>query len=329
LYLSSPQLNSCGHTNPPPSTTPPPLRQYSSPPPHSSHPLPPQSLSLPLSPNTQPRQDISQRVAHYNDILANRENQTKLRMEELRYQLYEEEMRECTFRPQITQVAAKLSYYPPHLSAGATPAAAAGEDDFYSMDGETVDSNCSSVPAYERLYQQKNKIPKSIIEKRHRSLEERELEGCTFTPQIFHSSKTQAPQSQSTRKAKSVKSTTTNIPFSEGTDGSDRHSPPHAHREGEDEEEEEYGVERQSSEETYEKLNEMSTKTSIIELMRGSGRPYSEKTHHEQQEQQEQTSFPKSPPPPPPPAPEPKGYAESVHRYSMPSLLSSLPHFFD
>lgn len=237
----------------------------------------PHSLPCPHSP-TPPRQGISQRVAHYNEILTNRENQTKLRMEELRYQLYEEEMRECTFRPQITQVAAKLSYYPPS-SGGTHP-----EDDFYSVDGQSIDSN-SSTPAYERLYQQKNKIPKSIIEKKHRTQEERELDGCTFTPQIFHS------KNQSDKTQQKLAKTTTNIPFSDETDIS-----------------EEYQLERQSSDDTYEKLKELSTKNSIIEIMR--------ERQYLAERNIEEPSPSKTPPPPPPP--EPKGYAESVQRYDLP-----------
>jgi hypothetical protein len=266
-----------------------PSPQFSTPTPSSHHQnsfftSSPHSLPHPPSP-TPPRQDISQRVAHYNEILTNRENQTKLRMEELRYQLYEEEMRECTFRPQITQVAAKLSYYPPPSSGNSHPA----EDDFYSMDGQSIDSN-STAPAFERLYQQKNKIPKSIAEKKHRTQEERELDGCTFTPQIFHSKSYSDKTTATATQQKPVK-TTTNIPFS--ADGPDREG--------------EYELERQSSDDTYERLNEMSTKNSIIEIMRE--RQYSA------EKKIEEPSSSKTPPPPPPP--EPKGYAESVQRYDL------------
>jgi hypothetical protein len=236
-------------------------------------------------------------------------------MEELRYQLYEEEMRECTFRPQITEVASRLgSSYPPAVLQSNDE-----ESVSYSFDNESFHSGggggggggsgsgVGGLPAYERLYHQKNKIPKSIAEKRHRTREERELDGCTFTPQLFHT-KTEHAKRSSTNLSPSRRS------FEQrhlvGEDGDEA-------REGdreEDEEEEEDEVEgegerreerlkRQSSIETFEILNERSTKNSIIELMRGGKR-----------EQPQQQPGPESPPPPPPPPHEPKGYAESVHR---------------
>lgn len=223
--------------------------------------------SAPFSPGS--RQDISQRVASYNEVLTQRENQTKVRMEELRYQLYEDEMRECTFRPQITEVANKLSYYPP--SAVPQP-----DEESHSIDG-SVDSGLS-LPAYERLYQQKNKIPKSILEKRHPTREERELEGCTFAPHIY--------RPKSVPGMRKDETTTTVKPlYSKSKEGDS------------------------DSEETYQKLNEISTKNSIIELMR-----------ERQQSQSPQEAESVKPLPS-----QPKGYAESVQRsYFYPSYNNSI-----
>lgn len=53
-----------------------------------------------------------ERVKNYNEILSAREKETQLRMEELRASLYEDEMRECTFKPQITITAEKLGGVP-------------------------------------------------------------------------------------------------------------------------------------------------------------------------------------------------------------------------
>jgi hypothetical protein len=225
-------------------------------------------------------------------------------MEELRYQLYEEEMRECTFRPQITEVASRLSSYPPALQSHEE----AEDASTHSFDNESFHSGSAvGVPAYERLYHQKNKVPKSIMEKRHRSREERELDGCTFAPQLFHTKNhSETSKRSSTNITQSRRGTLDQREGeSEEHDGEDIYGREDQGEDEEDEEEEEgQRLRRQSSIETFDILNERSTKNSIIELMRGGLQD-----RHQQPAQQ-----PEPPPPPPPPVSEPKGYAESIHR---------------
>ncbi len=88
-------------------------------------------------------------------------------MEELRYQLYEETMKECTFNPQITNVATKVQRNVP------------------SPNSQGFHQASASDPVYLRLYRQKDQLPRSITEKKHRTHEERELDGCTFAPTIY------------------------------------------------------------------------------------------------------------------------------------------------
>lgn len=98
-------------------------------------------------------------------------------MEELRVSLNNEEMKECTFRPQINN-------YPRYLlhqdDEEATPAAS----DASVAECASVMTGDTNASVYDRLYSLKDRVPRSIEAQKHRPTAEKELEGCTFSPDV-------------------------------------------------------------------------------------------------------------------------------------------------
>jgi hypothetical protein len=170
------------------------------------------ALSKPRPNQTKPKVATESRISSYNSTLAARETQTRQRLENIKLTLYEKEMQECTFRPQITNNAAKLAVkynnYVEKLLETITASNGANEDVNDQVDGnnslaeENENENemnsiqsegdnmsqssrsLAALPAYERLYKQKDKLPLSVVREKHRTREEVELDGVTFTPNI-------------------------------------------------------------------------------------------------------------------------------------------------
>ena len=114
--------------------------------------------------------------------------------------LLHEDMRECTFQPQINRGQVHRSTAPASsLTLPGTslddPLTRTMEDDIVSMKSSGMDQTSTSsalgqiyeydkeVPAHERLYAMKDKAPRSnrIV---HKTKEELDLEQCTFTPKL-------------------------------------------------------------------------------------------------------------------------------------------------
>ena len=115
-------------------------------------------------------------------------------MDELRAAIYEETMRECTFKPTITRNAERhggVSFAAESLQKNRS---AAKEDGLRRSDSDPLSGSdeqhsvavCpETVTVFDRLYSQKDKVPKSIAADKHRTIEEREMDGCTFAPQLY------------------------------------------------------------------------------------------------------------------------------------------------
>lgn len=139
------------------------------------------------------REAKRERVAMYNRVLSEREKATQEHMEELRTSIYLETMKECTFKPTITAVAARHGGVP--FAIETLQKMALNEDirDRRRTDSEPSELESgfnialtpNGVTVFDRLYSQKDKVPKSIAQEKHRPIEARELDGCTFVPQLY------------------------------------------------------------------------------------------------------------------------------------------------
>ena len=252
------------------------------------------------SSNVSNSDSLSQRIINYNQVLEERNKLSKVRMEELRYQLYEEQMRECTFRPHITHNVAYLNQHQQNQNQYQ-------RDENDGDDDDVTNNSLSLLPAYERLYQQKDKLPKSIQENKHRLTGEKELDECTFRPNIHHTRNNNNKNNNSMQKSNHHNHknnnnesndennfnefvTNTKIPFQKNYDSESETDETHSHSE----------FSSLNTSINFEKIIENSTKNSIIEIMK------------ERYESNEATI-----PLPPPPPPQPKGYSESIQRYSF------------
>jgi hypothetical protein len=162
--------------------------------------------SLGASPMSK-REAKRERVAVYNRVLSEREKATQARMEELRTSIYMETMKECTFKPTITNTAIKHGGVP--FAMETLQKMALNEDikDRKRRDSEASESErvfnieltADGVTVFDRLYSQKDKVPKSIAQEKHRPMEARELDGCTFEPKLYKSGTTSVLNATSKR----------------------------------------------------------------------------------------------------------------------------------
>jgi hypothetical protein len=104
-----------------------------------------------------------------------REERTAL----LRKQLADREKSECTFKPTLYT---KSSF----AALNATSYSPCGEwaDEVDYSYGSLGDAGALGKPRFERLYALKDKLPESIVQQKHKSFQEREMEGCTFAPRV-------------------------------------------------------------------------------------------------------------------------------------------------
>jgi hypothetical protein len=128
---------------------------------------------------------LSRRIQSYNKVLTDREVTANKRMEMLRESLIQKEMEECTFQPTISNAAHKLK----------------GKEIIEGQqldDSGSVVSIASSVKVYDRLYAEKDTVPRSIAQDKHEPSSNRGLDECTFIPNVNH---TQHSSSSSTTRS--------------------------------------------------------------------------------------------------------------------------------
>lgn len=161
----------------------------------------------------------NQQVRKYNDLLSNREVQNQQRLANLKASLIEKEMQECTFHPKIAPSSTKLAarhvsntftstlapdvfFDDEHVDDSYIPRSPTKESDkggdkggrALDQDKESLQTNSAknvsiaesalNMPVHQRLYMQKDKVPRSIEEGKHKTREEEELEGATFAPSL-------------------------------------------------------------------------------------------------------------------------------------------------
>ena len=105
------------------------------------------------------------------------------RVELLRREAEAKEMEQCTFAPRL--ITKKQGYKISHRSVDSANEVVEGSNQ--SVTSESVSS------VHERLYALKDKVPNSILLGKHRSLHEKELDGCTFAPRVVPAPKAPTP----------------------------------------------------------------------------------------------------------------------------------------
>jgi hypothetical protein len=113
---------------------------------------------------------LSRRIQSYNKVLTDREIMAQNRLELLRESLIQKEMEECTFQPRISSTAQKL------------------REKEMSQSTPLDDSSNTTIPVkvYDRLYAEKDTLPRSIAQDKHEPSSNRGLEECTFAPKLMH-----------------------------------------------------------------------------------------------------------------------------------------------
>ena len=109
---------------------------------------------------------LSRRIQNYNKVLTERELMTNNKLEMLRENLFQKEMEECTFQPRITSRAQKM------------------KEKEMVHDDQSIESTSHSK-VYDRLYANKDTIPRSIAEQKHEPTADRGLSECTFVPNLL------------------------------------------------------------------------------------------------------------------------------------------------
>lgn len=115
---------------------------------------------------------MNRRIQSYNKVLTEREVLANNRLEMLRESLIQKEMQECTFQPRISATAQKLKDKEREMSQSVL-----------------IDESGSVAPVprvYDRLYAEKDSVPRSIAQEKHAPSSTRGLDECTFVPQLVH-----------------------------------------------------------------------------------------------------------------------------------------------
>jgi len=115
---------------------------------------------------------MSRKIQSYNKVLTDREILANNRLELLRESLIQKEMEECTFQPRISNTAHQLK-----------------AKEMANQSAQLDDASVSTVPVkvYDRLYAEKDTVPRSIAQDKHEHSSNRGLDECTFTPKLIHS----------------------------------------------------------------------------------------------------------------------------------------------
>lgn len=113
----------------------------------------------------------------------------------LRKQLADQEKSECTFKPTIFT---RNSFAALNLSGESHVVGKWPEEVDYSY-GSHNNHSSNGKSRFERLYALKDKVPESIAMQKHKSFQERDMEGCTFAPNVPHRtpSRASAPSASS------------------------------------------------------------------------------------------------------------------------------------
>jgi hypothetical protein len=125
-----------------------------------------------------------------------REERTAL----LRKQLADREKAECTFKPTLYT---KSSFAALNATAYSPTVSDWPEEIDYSY-GSLGGTGPHGKPRFERLYALKDKVPESIVQQKHKSFKEREMEECTFAPRVPHRTPVRTSASSLSEEDRSV-----------------------------------------------------------------------------------------------------------------------------